>query len=109
MTDHPKQQPKRTGKCEGKNAGIYDPENVICSKLCPDRFVCVSETKNPIVGGRTTTPIRQSKTTCSDYDNPHPTHHMCLHCAEREACGEEYQNRIADDAFIDNLTGGNYS
>jgi hypothetical protein len=46
---------------------------------------------------------------CVDYGNPTLTHHMCLHCEDKEACEEEYQNRIGEEAFIDHITGGNYS
>jgi len=51
---------------------------------------------------------QQEVNKCVDYGNPRPTHHMCLHCGIKEACEEEYQNRIADDAFVDHITGGNY-
>jgi hypothetical protein len=42
----------------------------------------------------------QKEHPCEDYGNSTPTHHMCLYCEDKEAC----EDRIANDAMIDQLT-----
>ena len=54
----------------------------------------------PVFLGGTKQP---GKITCPDYGNPHPTHHMCLHCAIREDCEEEYQERASQEATYESI------